>query len=82
MVIVYAFNPSSLETEAYRSLSLEGSLVYKVPGQPGLHRETLSQNTRRRGRGRRRRRRSGGRRKEERKAGRQEGRRKEEKKRK
>jgi hypothetical protein len=35
-VVVHAFNPSTWEAEA-------GG--YRVPGQPGLHRETLSRKT-------------------------------------
>jgi hypothetical protein len=41
-VVAHAFNPSTLEAEAGIS-EFESTLVYKVPGQPGLHRETLSQ---------------------------------------
>jgi hypothetical protein len=52
-VVARIFSPSIREAEA-------GYLAYKVssihPGQPGLHRETLSQKTRRRKRRRRRRR--------------------------
>jgi hypothetical protein len=33
-VVAHAFNPNTREAEA--------SLVYRVPGQPGLYRETLS----------------------------------------
>jgi hypothetical protein len=44
-VVAHAFNPSTWEAEAGRFLSFEASLaslVYRVPGQPGLHREALS----------------------------------------
>ena len=42
---VYTFSPSTQETEAGRSLCLRPAWSTKnVPGQPGLHRETLSQN--------------------------------------
>jgi hypothetical protein len=38
VVVANTFNPSTQEAEA--------SLVYRVPGQSGLHRETLSQRKR------------------------------------
>jgi hypothetical protein len=40
MVVIQVFNPSRMEAEA--GGSLPASLVYRR--QPGLHRETLSQN--------------------------------------
>ena len=40
----HAFNPSTWEAEAGRSLSLKPTWsIEQVPGQPGLHREILSQ---------------------------------------
>jgi hypothetical protein len=43
-VVAHAFNPSTWEAEAGRFLSLRPAWSTKwVPGQPGLHRETLSQ---------------------------------------
>jgi hypothetical protein len=43
-VVAQAFNPSTWEAEAGGRISeFEASLVYIVPGQPGLHRETLCQ---------------------------------------
>jgi hypothetical protein len=40
---VHAFNPSTWEAEAGRFLSLRPAWSTEgVPGQPGLHRETLS----------------------------------------
>jgi hypothetical protein len=42
-VVAYTFNPSIWETEANGLGEFEASLVYIVPGQPGLCRETLSQ---------------------------------------
>jgi hypothetical protein len=45
-VVVHAFNPSTWEAEAGGFLSLRPVWSTKwVPGQPGLHRETLSQKT-------------------------------------
>jgi hypothetical protein len=42
-VMVYVFNPSTQEAEAVRSLEFKASLVTgRVPGQPALHKETLS----------------------------------------
>jgi hypothetical protein len=42
-VVVHAFNPSTWEAEAGRFLSLRPACsIELVPGQPGLHRETLS----------------------------------------
>jgi hypothetical protein len=43
--VVHAFNPSAWEAEAGGFLSSRPAWSTKwVPGQPGLHRETLSQN--------------------------------------
>jgi hypothetical protein len=43
-VVAHAFNPSTREAEAGRFLSSRPAWSTKrVPGQPGLHRETLSQ---------------------------------------
>jgi hypothetical protein len=39
-VVAHAFNPSTQEAEA-GGYEFKDSLVYRVPGQPGLHRETL-----------------------------------------
>jgi len=45
-VVVHAFNPSTGEAEAGGFLSSRPAWSTKwVPGQPGLHRETLSQKT-------------------------------------
>jgi hypothetical protein len=45
-VVVHAFNPSTWEAEAGRFLSSRPAWSTKgVPGQPGLHRETLSRKT-------------------------------------
>jgi hypothetical protein len=42
-MVVHAFNPSTWEAEAGRSLSLRPAWSTKwVPGQPELYRETLS----------------------------------------
>jgi hypothetical protein len=42
-VVVHAFNPSTWEAEAGGFLSLRPAWSSEqVPGQPGLHRETLS----------------------------------------
>jgi hypothetical protein len=44
VAVAHAFDPSSQEAEAGRSLSLRPDWrAEEVPGQPGLHRETLSQ---------------------------------------
>jgi hypothetical protein len=44
--VAHAFNPSTWEAEAGGFLSLRPAWSTKwVPGQPGLHRETLSQKT-------------------------------------
>ena len=44
--MVHAFNPSTQEAEAGGFLSLRPAWSTKlVPGQPGLHRETLSRKT-------------------------------------
>jgi hypothetical protein len=44
-VVAHAFNPSTREAEAGGFLSSRPAWSTKwVPGQPGLHRETLSQN--------------------------------------
>jgi hypothetical protein len=41
--VAHAFNPSTLEAETGRFLSSRPAWSTKgVPGQPGLHRETLS----------------------------------------
>jgi hypothetical protein len=43
-VVAHAFNPSTWEAEAGRFLSSRPAWSTKrVPGQPGLYRETLSQ---------------------------------------
>jgi hypothetical protein len=45
-VVVHAFNPSTREAEAGGFLSSRPAWSTKwVPGQPGLHRETLSWKT-------------------------------------
>ena len=45
MVVAQAFNPSTGETEASRSLSLKPAWSpEQVLGHPDLNRETLSQN--------------------------------------
>jgi hypothetical protein len=45
-MVAHAFNPSTWEAEAGRFLSLRPAWSTEwVPGQPGLHRETLSQKT-------------------------------------
>jgi hypothetical protein len=45
-VVAYAFSPSTWEAEAGGFLSSRPAWSTKwVPGQPGLHRETLSQKT-------------------------------------
>jgi hypothetical protein len=45
-VVVHAFNPSTWEAEAGGFLSSRPAWsTERVPGQPGLHRETLSQKT-------------------------------------
>ena len=45
-VVAHTFNPSTWEAEAGRFLSSRpASPTEWVPGQPGLHRETLSQKT-------------------------------------
>ena len=45
MVVAHAFNPSTREGETGRSLSSRPTWSTEwVPGQPGLHREALSQN--------------------------------------
>jgi hypothetical protein len=43
-VVVHPFNPSTQEAEAEVSV-FKGSLIYRVPGYPVLHRETLSRKT-------------------------------------
>jgi hypothetical protein len=46
-VVVHTFNSSTWEAEAGRFLSSRPAWSTKwVPGQPGLHRETLSRKTR------------------------------------
>jgi hypothetical protein len=48
-VVVHAFNASSWEAEAGRFLSSRPAWSTEwVPGQPGLHRETLSQKKKKR----------------------------------
>jgi hypothetical protein len=42
--MAHAFDPSTWEAEA-GGFEFEANLVYKIPGQPGLHRETLSRKT-------------------------------------
>jgi hypothetical protein len=43
-MVMYAFNPSTWEAEAGEFLSSRPAWSTEcVPGQPGLHRETLSQ---------------------------------------
>ena len=45
-VVAHAFNPSTWEAETGRFLSLRSAWSTEcVPGQPGLHRETLSRKT-------------------------------------
>jgi hypothetical protein len=45
-MVAHTFNPSTWEAEAGRSLSSRPAWSTKwVPGQPGLHRETLSRKT-------------------------------------
>jgi hypothetical protein len=45
-VVAHAFNPSTWEAEAGRFLSSRPAWsTDRVPGQPGLHRETLSRKT-------------------------------------
>jgi hypothetical protein len=45
-VVVHAFNPSTWEAEAGEFLSSRPAWsTEQVPGQPGLHRETLSRKT-------------------------------------
>ena len=47
-VVAHAFNPSTWEAEAGGSLSSRTAWSTEwVPGQPGLHRQTLSQQTKR-----------------------------------
>jgi hypothetical protein len=48
-VVAHAFNPSTCEAEAGGSLSSRPVWSTElVPGQPGLHRETLSQKEKKR----------------------------------
>ena len=50
--MAHAFNPSTREAEAGGSLSLRPAwATEQVPGQPGLHTETLSQKTKKKGGG-------------------------------
>jgi hypothetical protein len=45
VVVAHAFNPSTWEAKAGRFLSSRPAWSTKgVPGQPGLYRETLTQN--------------------------------------
>jgi hypothetical protein len=45
-VVAHAFNPSTWEAEAGGFLSSKPAWsTERVPGQPGLHRETLSRKT-------------------------------------
>jgi hypothetical protein len=45
-MVAQAFNPRTREAEAGRFLSSRPAWsTERVPGQPGLHRETLSQKT-------------------------------------
>jgi hypothetical protein len=45
-VVAHAFNPSTWEAEAGEFLSSRPAWsTERVPGQPGLHRETLSRKT-------------------------------------
>ena len=45
MVAAHVFNPSTQEVEAGRSLNLKSAWsTQQVPGQLGLHRETVLQN--------------------------------------
>jgi hypothetical protein len=43
--LAHAFDPSTQEAEEGRS-EFEASQVYRISEQPGLHRETLSENSR------------------------------------
>jgi hypothetical protein len=46
VVVVHTFNPSTWEAEAGGSMSSRLAwFTVQVPGQPGLHRETLYQKT-------------------------------------
>jgi hypothetical protein len=45
-VVAHAFNPGTWEVEAGRFLSSRPAWsTERVPGQPGLHKETLSRKT-------------------------------------
>jgi hypothetical protein len=45
-VVAHAFNPSTWEAEVDESVSSRPAWsTERVPGQPSLYRETLSQNT-------------------------------------
>jgi hypothetical protein len=45
-MVAHAFNPSTWEAEAGEFLSLRAAWSTEwVPGQPGLHKETLSQKS-------------------------------------
>ena len=45
-MVAHAFDHSTREAEVGGKTSeFRASLVYKVPGQPGIHRETLFQET-------------------------------------
>ena len=43
-MVAHAFNPSTQEVEVGRSVSSKPAWsIERIPGEPGLHRETLSQ---------------------------------------
>jgi hypothetical protein len=42
-MVPYDFYPSTQGQRQADLFKFEANLVYRVPGQPGLHRETLSQ---------------------------------------
>lgn len=42
-VVMHTFNPSTQEGDA-DECEFKDSLVYRIPGQPGLHNEMLSQS--------------------------------------
>ena len=46
VVVAHSFNPSIQEAERQADVcEFEASLVYLIPGQPGIHRETLFHKT-------------------------------------